>query len=481
MKKLFVVFLFFTRVVFLHAQQNSFAQNLQRFDSLQILKNASWGFCMIDNKSGDLIASHNPNLSLLPASNLKIITTAAALLQFGGDYQLKTILSYQGTISNGVLKGNLVISGAGDPSFGSWRFGSDYKMESILNQWTQAIKSAGIQSIEGNIIIDLSLFGGQAVPDGWTWNDIGNYYGAGAFALNVAENTYYASFSSPKELGAPTKLLEIVPAITGLDIKSEVVTGEKYSGDQVYIYGGPGDFSKEASGTLPRGEGDFSVRGSMPDPPSYFAEEFIKSMAKSGIKLVGAVEEKHEAVAIEHPLAVHSSPKMIDLITETNMKSINLYAECLLKLIGSKNMGYGGTNAGIEVITQMLKSNGFDLDGFYMKDGSGLSRTNAISTRHFAHFLYYISKSKEAEKFKSSLPVSGSSGTMRNICGGTPAEGKIFAKTGTIDRVTAYSGYVNGNSGKTYSFSLIVNNYNGSDWQVRKEIEKLFINLVQDY
>ena len=217
----------------------------------------------------------------------------------------------------------------------------------------------------------------------------------------------------------------------------------------------------------------------------YLAQLLTEKIALSGISITKypttdrIINEENELLPNTNliRIATFTSPSLKEIVTATNQKSLNLYAETILKTIAKEKSSSASTENGLKIIYDYWPKRGVNLTGFYMNDGSGLSRHNAISPYHFTQIMYAISKENYYATFKNSLAIAGVSGTLKSLCAGTDASGRISAKSGTVERGISYTGYVKSSTGKTLSFSMIFNNYNCSNTLLRKKIEQLMIYM----
>jgi serine-type D-Ala-D-Ala carboxypeptidase/endopeptidase (penicillin-binding protein 4) len=452
------------------------------------------------NPSGKIVYQYNGEKSLIPASNIKVITTAAALGVLGEDFHYQTKLEYDGIITDGILTGNIYVTGTGDPSLGSSRFREFPDADKLLEIFSDKIIQTGIKKISGSIIADETGFDKNATPENWMWTDIGNYYGAPAYGINFNENLYKLYFMPGIKSGDSTSVLRTDPVIPGMEFINNVKTGAAGSGDNAYIYGAPYSYLRFLSGTIPAGNIEFSIKGSVPVPSFLLIDNLSRKLIAKGIEMnippvgihVGAI---HELPLHESPqqrqikqilseqerkiIYVHNSTTLKEIVKATNGSSINLYAEALLKTVGYKIKKNGGTKAGVKSVKEYWGKKGIDTSGFFMNDGSGLSATNAISANVFSHVLYLISKEPYSGSFYESLPVCGVSGTMKSLGKGTVAEGKIAAKTGSINKVICYTGYVTIRNGDRYSFSLMANNFDGTTSEIVRKLTGIMILMAE--
>lgn len=471
------------------AQTSSLAklqESLKQLNSHASMKHAGWGFELQSLSDGKTLTSFHAERSLVPASTLKTVTTAAALGILGENYTFKTILEYDGELQDGTLNGNLYIRGGGDPSLGTdhiMRF-DDYN--AVMKQWSERIEATGIRKITGSVVGNADFLSENAIPDGWQWGDLGNYYGAPVCGLNINENYYRLFFKSGDKVGDACTVLRTEPNVEGLTFDNKVVAESANGKDHAYIYGAPYSNQRYVTGSIPAGRKEFAIKGAMPDPALLCAQLLDKKLKSKGI----AIEK--EPTTTRHlrrkgiktdtatckSLYTHKSPTLRELVAKTNIYSLNVYAESILCAVGFQALSEATFEAGTKAIQTFWQLRGLDTDGFYMYDGSGLSPTNAITPRQLCTMFYLSSRESYFPAFYESLPISGLSGTLSDMCVGTIAAGKIHAKSGTMTRVMSYAGYVQGKSGKKYCFSFMVNKYGGDYYAMRARVEKLMVLMA---
>jgi serine-type D-Ala-D-Ala carboxypeptidase/endopeptidase (penicillin-binding protein 4) len=452
---------------------------LDEFAEDKALQSASWGFTAADAETGKELISVNPGLALIPASTQKVITTLTAMAMLGTDYRFETLLQYDGRIVDGVLKGNLYIYGTGDPSLGATQLDDSLKIENVFSFWLNDLKATGISGIEGNIISDGSFFDDHMIPPKWMWEDIGNYYGAGAHALTVYENMYTVFFQPGRAEGEPATVIRTEPVIPHMDFINDVSTGPRGSGDRVYIYGVPRQNTRWLTGTVPLGQNNFPVRGSMPDPGYYLATTFKDYLNTNGIFLKGEIYT-HQTLMDFQPVEIRTlisrweSPEIFHITQRTNLASVNTYAENLLKKLG-KTFGNEGTfSQGAEVVQNFWKEKGIDITGMRMHDGSGLSSFNNITVKQLNEMLIYAAADESLfEALIKGFPVAGESGSLSRLFRNTRSQGVLTAKSGFLGNVRAFSGYTRSRNGNLIAFTFIVNNYSGPNTQLRDNMVKV--------
>lgn len=477
----------FAQIKSLKIEENRIETLFKKFISKKEFKNASIGFIVKSVADSSNLYEYNPDISLTPASIQKIITTSTALEFYGKKYKIATYLQYCGVIdSNKTLHGNIYIKGNGDPSLGSEYFNKDKSQNYFIEKWANRIKSIGIDSITGNIIGDDLLFPKYEPPNTWIWGDIGNYFGAPASGLSIYDNTFKIFFEPGDSIGALAKIKKISPDIPSFSIQNDVKIS-KIDKDLAYIYGSPTQFNRIISGTIPKKNEEFIVKGSLPDPSFIAANELRNLLIKNNIKIGGfsiTIRKLINDTSILNLKRIDIdtvySPDLKNIVGLTNLISNNLYAEHLLLQCAVKKSKVIDIDTGCKVIKEFWGEKGIDTCGMYLSDGSGLSKFNAVTPRQFAEIMYYMrTKSKNKDAFFESLPIAGKSGTLKSMCKGTVAEGRIFAKSGYITRVRNYTGYFKNLNEKEYIFVIMLNNFNCSPEQAKSFIEELFVELVK--
>lgn len=473
--KVLIVLLFFNLQL---KAQVSYPQKIQNhinvIKNYVCLKSADLGFVLVDPDSNKIIASLNPEKSLSPASCLKIITTSAALNFLGEDYRFKTSLAISGEIKDSTLNGNVYIIGGGDPTLGYNRALPYSYFDSLLNNWAFLLKKHGINYIKGEIVGDDSHFDYNTIPLGWDSIDLGNYYGAGAGGLMIHENLYSVILKPGKVEGEQTTFLH-TDIDVGIEVTNHCLTGKVGSGDHCNIVGNPYEFVRTLKGTIPAGVDSFIVKGSIPDPALYFANLLRKYLERKGISCMGVTTQrilKYDGTGKRTVISQYYSPPLSKIVYHCNQRSVNLYAEAILKECGFVKYGVGNYESGIRAIKEYWNEAGVDTT-FHMTDGCGMSSANSVSALQLASILVKQSKSSNFLSFKSSLPIAGVSGTMTNTCKTGPACNNVCCKTGSINNVLNYAGFVKNKEGKTVCFVLMFNNFKCGMGDVKKVAEGL--------
>ncbi len=450
------------------------------------LKYGQWSMYAFNSKTGEVLVDVNSQQGMAPASNLKLVTSAAALELLGEGYTFYTYLKYDGNIDTaGQLQGNLYICGEGDPSLGSPEMEGVLALDSLMEDWASRIRTLGIKNINGNIIADDSFLDYMPTPAGWFWNDIGNYYGAGTSGLCINENLYNLFFKPGEKVGDPATILRTEPDIPDIQFINHMKTGAVGSGDNGYIYHAPWQWLQQLEGTIPAGVNDFSIKGSLPDPAKFAAQYLKNKLIASGIMVSGealTIREAPDSNKERITFYIISSPPLKNIIYRLNKKSINIYAEQILKIMGKQINNKTDLESSAQVVKDWLQKNSISTEGLFLHDGSGLSWLNRITTLSFVQLLDVLTKKPYFSTFYNSLPIAGDTadiGTLKNFCRGTKAAKNLRAKTGVLERVRTHTGYVHTRGGDLVCFSMMANDFSGSGRVIELLHEKIMIQLAE--
>lgn len=482
---------YFTLLVslFILLTLTSFSQNTKKIQKLisdksnsKLLKHGTLSVYAEFSETGKQILAVNHEKGLAPASNLKVVTSGAAMCLLGEDFRFETRMYIDGEIVRGdILKGNLYIVGSGDPTLGSDRIRGVKGLDDLMFEVYKPLANLGIKRINGKIIADDLLYERNPVPDYWHWIDIGNYYGAGTSALTINENSYKLHFKPGLNPGDTTGIYGTTPSPVGLNFVNNVTTGKPGSGDNGYIYSAPFSNLAYLRGTVPAGVDTFTISGSIPNPPLFFAEYLKNYLTKKEVKVFGDAvtlipQEKPDYSKMTEIVRV-ISPALKEIVFIVNKRSNNLFTEQILLALGNRTSGARNTDESIKVLMDFLKKSGIDVSGVRLEDGCGLSRTNMITTGVISKFLSFMTKQAVFENYYKSFPVAGVAddpGGFKTFGTGTPIENNARIKSGTIHGVRSFSGYIRNKAGKLISFSMIANNYTGSS----KEIDELYKEIL---
>jgi serine-type D-Ala-D-Ala carboxypeptidase/endopeptidase (penicillin-binding protein 4) len=448
---------------------NVFAQNIdaklaaaiKKLETDAQFKHAILSMYVVDGKTGKVIFEKNAQIGLAPASCQKVVTSVSAFEMLGKEYRYKTFVGKDySSKADKSDAGCLFIIGNGDPTLGSWRWrntSDTFLFTKILN----TLKQNGYYNFGEDLVIEDYLYGTSVLPDGWIWQDIGNYYGAGCFSLNWKENQYELLLQPNNKVGFPAEIVKVKPFIDDVVYENKIRTGKAGSGDNAYIYAAPFSNIITTSGTIPQQLKPFSISGSMQNPSKVLASELLSYLTKNKITFKGssysALERELNAVSR------HKSTHIIDSIQSPPFdsinywflkKSVNLYGEAFVKTIAYEKTKFGSTDTGIAIIKDFWSKNGIEKSALNIIDGSGLSPANRVTANALVTVMEYAKQQKWFTSFYNALPEANG----------------IKMKDGYINGVRSYTGYIKSKTGDEYTFSFIVNNFDGSPAAVREKM-----------
>lgn len=460
--------LLFSTLGFSQSTNLVLAKAFKEFEIDSQFKHASISLYVVDSKTGKVVFDKNSLVGLAPASCMKVFTSAAAFELLGKNFRYETVFGYNGKINNGILSGNLFLIPSGDPTFGSWRW-ANTSSEVIEQNVLDALIQKNISTISGNFFINDSKWETQATPGGWTWEDIGNYYGAGARGLNWHENQYDLILAPGKNEGDSVEILKTEPELQISVLINELKTGKAGSGDHSIIYLPENGLIGFVRGTVPSGNKTFKVSGSMPDASLAFFGSINDDFQKRKITLSGRSVSatyyhlnKQKLPVFTDTLFSYFSPTLDSINYWFMQKSINLYGEAFVKTIAFKQNGFGSTEDGLTIIRNFWKMHGIEKSALKMIDGSGLSPANRVTTKALVTAMQYAKKQNWFSSFYAGLPEQNS----------------IKMKSGYINGVRSYTGYIKSKAGAEYTFSFIINNFDGNPVLVRDKMWKL-LNILK--
>lgn len=449
------------------------AQNpISTFTNNNLHRNANISLMVKDLRTGKTLYSHRSGSATIPASTMKLVTTATALELLGANYQIKTTLEIDGTVgTDSVLNGNLYIYGNGDPTLGSSHLGNIY----FLNEWVSAVRKAGIKQINGDIIADASAYDTEGINPKWIWEDMGNYFASGVYGISYKDNTFEMELKSGA-VGTTPEIVKITPNIPELTFKN-YLKSTTIRFDSAYFYGAPFQNERSIYGAIPANRASFKIKGDIPRPGLVLARDLAWKLKSNGIPVSGDATDEIGKSTKRTVIYTHFSPKLSEIIKVINVTSNNHYAEHLLRHLALRQGKQASTTDALERIKSFWSSKGLPVDELFQSDGSGLSPMNAVSANFFVSLLEYMDKSKNNTVFRASLPVAGQSGTLRNFLKRTALNGKVQAKSGTFSRVKSYAGYIQSN-GKRLAFAIIVNNPNSASTSATtRKMEEFLIDI----
>jgi D-alanyl-D-alanine carboxypeptidase/D-alanyl-D-alanine-endopeptidase (penicillin-binding protein 4) len=438
---------------------------------------AQWGILVKSLDTGKILYSRNSRKGFMPASNIKVFTTAAALGTLGPNHRYRTLLySTDADHGDGVLNGNLYVLGSGDPSFSARYHNGDALAP--LRKWVQALEEKGIRRITGDIVGDDRVFDKRSAADGWSWEYMSSWYAAEVGGLSLNDNCLDILLAPGAKAGEPIRAWTRGPSGYGEIINKAVTIGPK-GVDSVEVTRRPGSNIIDVSGNLSLSAPRTMRFVTIQDSTVFFCDQLKRLLGEAGIVVEGTAREfeaKSDAMhnsASMTLVAEYQSPPLHLICDTINQTSMNLYAEMVLKTLGRHAKQDGGFEAGAAAVADFMRKLGVDTTGFEMVDGSGLSRLNLAQPYHMVALLEGLMGTPCFEAFEESLPVAGIDGTIANRMKTSAARGNLRAKSGFIRRVSALSGYADTLDGERLVFCLFLNNYTGDKKTASRAIDKI--------
>ncbi|MDH6358820.1 D-alanyl-D-alanine carboxypeptidase/D-alanyl-D-alanine-endopeptidase [Parabacteroides sp. PF5-9] len=463
---------------------------IQQLLNASYMKGASFSFIAKDIANGKVLYSYDPDRELIPASVMKLVTTAAALELLGDDYRFATTLEYDGEIKAGVLNGHLYIRGSGDPTLGSSHFvpeRSSYMQNAFIREWISIIQKAGIKEINGSIIADETVFDTEGLSPKWVREDLGSSYGAGSYGLNVFDNLVEIHLTTGKAGSRPV-VKKWVPEIASLRFHNYLQTASVPT-DSSFVVGAPFSPERFLYGAVSPNQDPYLLKGDIPDPALFLAEYLSTGLKEVGIKIKGGCttsrieREKGKPLSTKRKtLYTTYSPPLKAIVRITNERSHNLYADALLKKLGLQYTPKPGEvissfGRGIKVVNQHWTDKKMDTASLWMYDGSGLAVTDKVSAAFIGELLTYMgTQSSASAAYKASFPLVGQEGSVRLFLKGSALEGRAYLKSGGMSRVRCYAGYIQ-KEGKEYAIALLTNNYSCEGRVLVNALEKMLLDL----
>lgn len=462
------------------------AQEIERAIDQSDFASARWGVFVISLRDGRVLYSRGGDKLFTPASNMKIYTTAVALDLLGADYRWRTsVYALVQPDANGTVSGDLTLYGRGAPDLVSQRKEDQPSLAQLADQ----LYARGVRRVQGNVVGDESYFRGNPFGDGWLWNDIQWYFGAAASALSIDANEIELTIT-PASTTGKTASVALNRGNDYFHVTNNVATVERGNVTSVGINRGLTNNELVVWGEFPAGGRSFGARLAVPDPALWAAELFREALVTRGITVDGQPRSRDFRLASRErfdpqhfiELAAVTSKTLVEIVVETNKKSINLNAELVLRTLGRergaiasdpdphKMRERGDDEAGLAVVRVWLKRAGIATNNLALHDGSGLSRLDLVTPEATARLLAAIAKTSAGSAFRRSLPVAGQDGTLAFRM--KAAEGHIAAKTGSLTYDEALSGYATSPGGDDLAFSVVCNDaiHRGSSISIMDKI-----------
>lgn len=476
-------------------------QKIEAICRKQPLANCAISIFALKGES-DTLASVGAKLKLVPASNVKVITTGLALNLLGKDFQFETRIEYSGKIEAGVLKGDLYIIGGGDPTTGA-KVPCAQNLNSLFEAWRAMISKAGISSIEGKVIGDPRYFSASTSEGlGWTYDDLGTNYGAGPLGLNFFENAQHFLVKPGSAVGSTPNISQSYPVVPWMEYLNLATTGPARSANTLYYINTALSPAGEFGGSFPLDRKAYTMECSNRYGAFTLAHYFRNFLISKGIKVSGAAADVttqgyirtspgarnsgQKAAANTQNLGTTLSPSLSQITRETLCESDNFFAETLLRQMSVRKGRTSSEGDCQTTVKELLSDMGLPTAGLcQVFDGSGLSRKNYISAEYFVRFLRKMSGASVWDAFLYSLPAPGERGTLEYKFPKATKEfrARIKMKSGSMNGIRCYSGYIlsgDDDPSKMITFSLLINNLTASTWATNPPIDAIIEALAAE-
>ncbi len=450
---------------------------------------AVWGVQVRSSDRGETLYRLNHGTLLIPASTMKLVTLAAAATGLGWDFRFETQLHAHGPIDDGVLNGDLVVRGTGDPTIGSRGTSAVDDPDDLFSDWANTLKAAGIHRVTGGVVGDDraldngSVWPGSRLGHGWTWNDLAFGFAAPGGALTFHENVADLVIEPGPALGR-LATARVEQTESGLEVVNHIVTGPAGDAVALRLLRLPGHSTLELYGSIPLGADPLRRTVSVDDPTLFFLRTLRRTLVEEGIEIDGDavdIDGVDMAAATESGISVlirHQSPPLSELAIDMMKRSQNVFAEALFRTLGSK-AGDGTMTASQDAVGDLLVSWSIGSNQFVIADGSGLSRYNYLTPAALVGVLEQMQSNRgSAAVFEATLPVAGHDGTLADRMAGTVAAGNARAKTGTMSNVSALAGFVDTQDGETLVFAILANNYQSGSGEINRIIDRAVETLA---
>jgi D-alanyl-D-alanine carboxypeptidase/D-alanyl-D-alanine-endopeptidase (penicillin-binding protein 4) len=442
---------------------------------------AHWGVLVRSEDRGEVLYRRNAERMFVPGSNLKVVTAAAALEVLGPEFRYRTTVAATGPVRDGVLRGDLVVVGGGDPTLSARFFGTP---TAVFEAWADSLQRLGVRRIEGRVVGNDDVFDDVPLGRGWAWNGLDADYAAEISGLELNEGAAAVRVEPGARPGEPARA-SYFPALPGLPLANRAVTGAPGQPAQLFFAKAPAGTGAVVWGTIPAGGGAQNETVAIRDNTLALATVLREVLRGRGIEVSGGATDldllsgaDSAAVAAARPLFVHVSAPLREVMPGFLKPSQNQIAEILLKTLGRVRRGEGSAAAGIAVVDSLVGAWGLDRGALAQADGSGLSRSDLVAPELLAGVLERMERGPNATLWRASLPVMGVDGTLATRQRGGPLEGRVVAKTGTLFAVRALSGYTTTADGERIVFSMLANGQTLPPREVDRVVDAALLRVV---
>lgn len=458
--------------------QAQVSSTIDSFLALPEFSGINFGIAIYSLDDKMMFYEKNSSQLFVPASNLKLVTSACALSKLGPDFQFKTEIFSTGELVDGILKGNLILKGFGDPTL-SGRF-KEKRVTKVLEEWADSLKRYRIEEIEGDIYADESYFDTVRWGPGWSWDDLSYWYAAEISALSFNDNCLDLYFKANKIVGGPVQIL-INPNTGYIKIYNQALTSSPGTPKTIDYYRPPFGNTVTVFGNLPQDDSSIiSDYVSVHDPAAYTVFAFKEILHQKKLKVKKNKKYRNLKLSSGNLLFRYYSPVLTEIIKVINKRSQNFFAECVLKTLGQELKAQGSFEGGVSVILDFLREIGIPENQFKIYDGSGLSYMNLLTPNCLIKILEYMYQSPNFSDFYESMAIPGIDKGVERRMSGIDLTDKMRVKTGFITNAICFSGYLKDKTNRFYAFSIMVNNYTVDKTKIW-ELEDKICRLILDY
>ena len=466
-----------------------FAERAESLVSATPVNKGAWGLLVVDAATGETLYEKNADRYFTPASNMKLLTTALALDKLGPDYRFRTTVETHGAIAQGVLSGDLILVGRGDPNLSNRKFPFDTKEEfdgppeKALIELADQVLARGVKQISGDIVGDDSYFPRDRYPDGWEIDDMVWEYGAAISAIVVDDNMVTLTLTPGEKAGDSTAGV-VEPATSDFAVKNGVTTSAMAEKPDLTLLREPGSNTVVVTGTLPAKSAPHKLVLAIQEPAQHAASTLARLLADRGVKFRGTVRANHDPDAAEASrtvLAEHLSLPLGDTLKLVNKISQNLHTEILLRTAARQQGRWATPDDLLKFPEEFYARVGIAPGDVVQQDGSGLSRHNLVTSRALVALLLYAQKQTWFPVYFGSLPLAGIDGTLSDRMKKAGMMGRIHAKTGSVEHVRTLSGYADTPGGRRLIFSFLSNNQSVKNHEVHDVLDGLCLAMVEEF
>jgi len=448
-----------------------------------------WGLLIADAGTGETLYQLNADRYFVPASNMKLFTTALALTKLGPDYRFHTTLETSGTIANGVLTGNVALIGRGDPNLSSRKFPYNLKEEfdgapeKVLGELADGLVAKGVKEVSGDVLGDDSYFPRERYPSGWEIDDMVWEYGAAISSIVVDDNTVTLTLTPGDQPGSPVQT-SMSPATPDFLVENDVVTSAPDLKSDLTLTREPGAALVVIKGTMPAKSAPRKLVLAVEEPAQHAAAVLKRLLEDRSVRVDGVARARHEAPKTQGDptvLAEHVSVPLSDAVKLINKISQNLHAEMLLRTVARQSGSWATDDDLMKAPQDFYASAGIDPDDVMQSDASGLSRHDLVTPRAIVALLKFAQNQPWFQTYYNSLPVAGVDGTLEDRMKDTAAAGHIHAKTGSVAHVRTLSGFADTPSGRKLIFSFLSNNQAGKNHEAADALTGLCVAMLEEF